>query len=175
MKTSCQSSHWNIISNTFSGNGLISSSLNIPLPEPVLPKWLSQRVSNTVHVLNLLWNMGPVQCWCSVSLPSHNELTHWRWDKMATVSQTTFSNAFYWMKTWISINISLKLVSKGHQQYSSIGSNNGLAPTRQQAIICTHADTFYWQINASLGLNQLIHTSWLGRWLSPVAELPSSL
>ena len=29
---------------------------------------------------------------------SHNELTHWGWDKIAAISQTTFSNAFSWMK-----------------------------------------------------------------------------
>ena len=39
----------------------------------------------------------------------------------------------------ISLKISLKLVPNGsNQQYSSIGSDNGLAPTRRQAIICTN-------------------------------------
>ena len=41
-----------------------------------------------------------------VNLPTHglNELTewltHWGWDKMPTVSQTTYSNAFSWMKMY---------------------------------------------------------------------------
>ena len=31
---------------------------------------------------------------------THSEtLTHWGWDKMADISQTTFSNAFSWMQT----------------------------------------------------------------------------
>ena len=44
-----------------------------------------------------------------------------------------------------SIQISLKSVPKvriNTIQYSSIGSDNGLAPTRQQAIIWTNDDKF---------------------------------
>ena len=41
-------------------------------------------------------------------------LTHWGRDKMAAIFQTKFSNAFSSTKNvWISIKISLKLVSKG--------------------------------------------------------------
>ena len=41
-------------------------------------------------------------------------LTHWGWDKMAAISQTTFSNAFSWRKNVrISFKISLKFVPKG--------------------------------------------------------------
>ena len=45
-------------------------------------------------------------------------LTHWGRDNMAAISQTTLSNAF--------------------TQYSNIGSDNGLVPTRRQAIIWTN-------------------------------------
>ena len=38
---------------------------------------------------------------------------------------------------------------------SSIGSDNGLAPNRRQAIIWTNGDLDYWRIYASLGLNEL--------------------
>ena len=41
------------------------------------------------------------------------QLTHWGRDKMAAISQTTFWNAFSWMKLWISLKISLKFVPKG--------------------------------------------------------------
>ena len=41
-------------------------------------------------------------------------------------------------------------------QYGSIGSDNGLAPNRRQAIIWTNVGTFYWRIYASLGLNELM-------------------
>ena len=41
-------------------------------------------------------------------------LTHWGWNKMAAISQTTFSNAFSWNENvWIAINISPKFVHKG--------------------------------------------------------------
>ena len=41
-------------------------------------------------------------------------LTHWGRDEMGAISQTTFSNAFSWMKMLrISIKISLKFVPKG--------------------------------------------------------------
>ena len=38
-------------------------------------------------------------------------LTHWGWDKMAAISQTTFSSAFSWMKTFdFPLNFLLKFV-----------------------------------------------------------------
>ena len=40
-------------------------------------------------------------------------LTHWGRDKMDAISQTTFSDAFSWMKNaWILLEISLKFVPK---------------------------------------------------------------
>ena len=36
-----------------------------------------------------------------------------------------------------------------------MGSDNGLAPTRRQAIIWTNGGLVYWRIYASLGLNEL--------------------
>ena len=42
-------------------------------------------------------------------------------------------------------------------QYSSIGSDNGLALARLQAIIWTNLGMSYWRIYASLGLNELMH------------------
>ena len=69
-------------------------------------------------------------------------LSHWARDKMAAILQTTFSNAFSWKNenVTISIKISLKFVS--NWQYSIIGSDNGLAPARRQAIIWTNDDYF---------------------------------
>ena len=52
----------------------------------------------------------------SDDLPGSNVLTHWGWDKMDAISQTTFSSAFSCMKilnVWIPIWISLKFVPKG--------------------------------------------------------------
>ena len=42
-------------------------------------------------------------------------------------------------------------------QYSNIGSDNGLAPNRQQVIIWTNDDSVQRCIYASLGLSELIH------------------
>ena len=42
-------------------------------------------------------NTPILKVWCSASR-GHNHLTHWGRDKMAAIFQTTFSNAFSWMK-----------------------------------------------------------------------------
>ena len=41
-------------------------------------------------------------------------------------------------------------------QLTSIGSDNGLAPNRQQAIIWSSDDAIHWRIYAALGGNELI-------------------
>ena len=38
--------------------------------------------------------------WSIYSTPDLSGLTHWGWEKMADIFQTTFSNAFSWMKTY---------------------------------------------------------------------------
>ena len=43
-----------------------------------------------------------------------------------------------------------------NQIYSSIGSDNGLASIRRQAIIWTKISLLYWRMYAPLGLNELI-------------------
>ena len=65
-------------------------------------------------------------------------LTYQGGDKMAVLSQTIFSNAFWLNKNvWIPLKISPKFVPTIRIQ-NSIGSDNGLAPTRRQAIIWTN-------------------------------------
>ena len=62
--------------------------------------------------------------------------THWGRDKMAAIFQMTFSNIFSWMKMHelrLRFNWSLS-----NWQYSSIGSDNGFAPARRQAIVWTN-------------------------------------
>ena len=66
-------------------------------------------------------------------------LTHCGRDKMTAISQTTYSKVFPWMKMYgfrLTFHWSLFLLSV--KQYSSIGSDNGLVPTRWQAIIWTN-------------------------------------
>ena len=73
----------------------------------------------------------------------HKQLTHWGRDKMAAIFQTTFSNAFFFSENvWISLKISLRFVPNGPINIPSIGSDNGLAPARRQAIIWTKGGWF---------------------------------
>ena len=83
-----------------------------------------------------------------------NVLTHLPLDKMAGISQTIFSNAFLWMKRfafWFEFHWSLF----PRVQLTSIASDNGLAPNRQQAIICTNADPIHLRIFATLWVDEL--------------------
>ena len=59
-----------------------------------------------------------------------DKLTYRSRDKIYAFSQTTFSNAFSWMKIY-------EFQSGSNQHFSTIGSDNGLAPTRRQAFIWT--------------------------------------
>ena len=43
-----------------------------------------------------------------------------------------------------------------NQRYASLGSDDGLAPNRRQAIIWTNAGLVSWPIYAPLGRNELI-------------------
>ena len=70
---------------------------------------------------------------------------------MAAISQTIYSAAFSWMKSFcIVIKISLKFAPKcpidnKPALVSSIGLDNGLAPNRREAIIWTNTDPVHWQ------------------------------
>ena len=62
---------------------------------------------------------------------------------MVDILRMTFSNAFLNENVWILITISLKFVPKGPiNNIPAIGSENGLAPVRQQAIIWTNDGLF---------------------------------
>ena len=78
---------------------------------------------------------------------------------MTTYSRRHFQMYFFeWKKTRDSIKIWRKFVPKSpFWQYSSIGSDNGLAPDRPQAIIWTNDGSSFWRwrIYESLGLNEL--------------------
>ena len=76
----------------------------------------------------LLWNVDIFL----VKVRTHLiQLTHGR-----HFADDTFKRIFLNDNVIISIKISLNFVS--NDQYSSIGSDNGLAPARRQAIIWTH-------------------------------------
>ena len=79
----------------------------------------------------------------SSTLQGISSSTRWGWDKMAAIFQTTFSNAFSWMKTnEFRLRFHWSLFVGSNQQYSSIGSDNGLAPARRQAIIWSNDGKF---------------------------------
>ena len=86
-----------------------------------------------------------VTCW----------LTHLPLDKMTAISQTIFSDAFLWMKNfvfWLRLHLSLFPMV----QLIIIGSDNGLAPNRRQAIIWTNADPIWSACMRHLGGDELI-------------------
>ena len=74
-----------------------------------IPQCSIQNRNVYISVLNgALWDMEQVQSGIceigplllNVEMISPWVLTHSVWDKMATISQTTFSEAFSWMKTY---------------------------------------------------------------------------
>ena len=73
------------------------------------------------------------------------------------ISQTTISKEYLNERFCILIQISLKFVPKGPiDKKVSVGSGNGLAPTRRQAITWTNTEPFHWRIYAALGGYALI-------------------
>ena len=83
-------------------------------------------------------------------------LTHLSRDKMAAISQTIFSDAFSWMKSfifWLKFHwtLFLRVLLTITQQLFRFGSDNGLSPNRRQAIIWTNFYPIHWRIYAALG------------------------
>ena len=77
--------------------------------------------------------------------------THFHPDKMAAISQTTFPNAFSWMKVlYFDSNFTAMCSYGSIWIYFSIGSDNGLAPIRRQAIIWTNTDPVDWRTIVAL-------------------------
>ena len=74
---------------------------------------------------------------------------------MVAISQTTFSSACPWMKT-LEILIEFYCYAlECNYEYGSIGSDNGLTPKWQQAIIWTNYGLDHWPPFASLGFDEL--------------------
>ena len=97
-----------------------------------------------------VWQVSGLCVWCTCNTygdrapgqdENQHQLTHW--GKMATIFQTTYSNAFSWMKMY-------KLRLRFH--WSSLQRVQLLALERRQAIIWTNDGIVDWRIYASLGL-----------------------
>ena len=103
-------------------------------------------VLNVIHVSKT----GPS---CVTSVLFQYLLTHWGWEKIAAISQRTFSNAFSW-KYMHFISVSLKIVPKvSIHNIPAFGSDNGSVLTRQQAINGTNDGYFtdaYMRCSASM-------------------------
>ena len=84
-------------------------------------------------------------------------LIHSGRDKMVVISQTTFLVHFL---AWKCINFDQDFIEVcsqwSNKQYSSIGSNNGFAPVRRQAIIWINDGLVYWRtyIRISVSLSK---------------------
>ena len=59
------------------------------------------------------------------------------------------------LKSFISSNFTEVCSQRSNWQYPIIGLDNGLAPNRRQAIICTNTDPIHWRIYAALGGDEL--------------------
>ena len=91
-----------------------------------------------------------METYCIVLTP----LPHWT--KWPPFWQTTISNAFSWMKMIeFQFEFHWFLSQESTWQWVSIGSGNGLAPSRWQAITWTNADLVHWRIYAALSGDEL--------------------
>ena len=104
------------------------------------------------------------------NITAHFHISYWKWlgwwtyiisywgrDKIAAISETACSNAFSWMKMMeLRFKFAEICSQESNQQYPSIGSDNGLAPSRRQAIIWTNDGYFtdaYLRHSASMSFN----------------------
>ena len=119
-----------------------------------------------VQVMTCCWTgdkpthvLKPVMAKSHVTICHHNDLTHWGWDKMAAILQTTCLKCIFFNENvWISIKILLKFVPRG-----PINNIPGLVPimtwrppgdkplSEPMMVSLLH-------IGASLDLNDLTHS-----------------
>ena len=84
------------------------------------------------------------------TLAIHFDLTHWGRVKLDAILQTAYSSAFSWMKMFeFRLRFHWIWFMRVYLSYTTIGSDNDLAPTRRQAIICTNDGPGYRRIYAS--------------------------
>ena len=92
----------------------------------------------------------------------------------AAIFQAIFSGQFYCIKIVVFwLQFYLELHPRVQLTKNSIGSDNGLAPNRWQAIIWSDDGLCYWRTNASPGLDKLItvlfnHTIRTNTWMLTV-------
>ena len=94
-----------------------------------------------------------------MSCYANNLLTLLPLDKMATILQITFQNAFLWMKSSVFLFKFHWCFFRFSWQKVSIVSGYGLVQTRGQAITWSNVDWVHWYIYAALGE--------MSQWLTP--------
>ena len=101
------------------------------------------------------------------SITCKSYLRHWGLAKIAAILQTTFLNAFSWMKTFeFKIKFHWNMLFGFNWQYVNIGSDNGLTPNRRQAIIWCNDNP----VHCRIYMSQPASMSWSKRHVSNVAE-----
>ena len=97
----------------------------------------------------------PFKCWSHAIAPWLSLLTQLLQDKMAAISQTIFSDAFSWMKSFVFslkfhwglfLNVQLTITQDWFR----------LVLNRRQAIIWTNADPINWRMYVALGGDELM-------------------
>ena len=117
--------------NIGSGNGLLPDGTKPSARSSDIHLRASSQEITQPSITEIIWKIKYIKF--DSNFPGDYELnvkmapplSHWGRDKMDAISQTTSSSAFSWTKIfefWL-------------KQYPSIGSDNGLAPARRQAII----------------------------------------
>ena len=84
--------------------------------------------------------------------------SHLLLDKMATILQTIFADAFLCMKSfvlWLKFHWNLLLPAQLTITQHWLNNGLKLAPNRRQAIIWTNADPIHWRIYGALGGDEL--------------------
>ena len=135
-----------------------------PLPEPILTyqvrpggihlRAISQEMLK-VYIFDM--NLEITNLSLHLHLPGANELTHWGRDKMAAILQTTYSNAFSWMKMykfWLRFHWNffprVQITIFHHCFRWWLGAGQAPSHYLKQWWLVD------WRINASLVLNELI-------------------
>ena len=105
--------------------------------------------------------------WSVMCHDNHIDLTRWVRDKMAPILQTMFLKSIFLNENVsISVKISLKFVpNESNWQDTNIGSDNGLTPSRPQAIIGTNddysTDTYMLKLQSHMYCNLSATALWL--------------
>ena len=108
---------------------------------------------NMVNFLQNSHNRHPIPHLGGWDLRYICELTHWGWDKMVAILQTTFWMHFLeWKSLYFNSNFTEMCSQQPKCQYAGIGSENGVVPNRQQAIIWTKGALVYMRHLALMSL-----------------------